>query len=222
MRNRRLKDLTGQRYGRLVVMQMIERGERPENNHIMRFQCDCGNIVDRKIKVVRSGHSQSCGCIARECLIARNQVHGLSHTKRREYRSWKDMRSRCRNPNDSDYSDYGGRGITICEQWSDFAVFFADMGDRPQGSTLDRINVNGNYEPANCRWADHKVQANNKRSNHLIEFNGETKTLQAWCDQFGLEPSKVRYRLRVGYSPEEALSREDKRIDGSNARCRMC
>lgn len=216
MRNRKLKDYTGARYGRLVVTRMVERGDA-ENNHLMEVLCDCGVVARKRIKLMRSGHTSSCGCIAREVLVARNATHGLSHGNRREYRSWKDMRARCRNPNDSDFADYGGRGIAVCERWDDFAEFLADMGKRPLGCTLDRINVNGDYSPANCRWADSKTQANNKRSNRIIEIEGVEKTLQAWCDQYGTEPSKVRYRLSVGYSPLEALTMGDMRIVGKES-----
>lgn len=211
MRNRSLKDYTGCRFGQLVALKMLKRGERPENNHLWSFQCDCGRVTSTKIKNVRSGKTQSCGCLQRVALVNRNLKHGLTSSHRREYRTWKDMRGRCRNPNDSDYPDYGGRGITVCERWDDFAEFVSDMGPRLEGQSLDRIDVNGNYEPMNCRWASDKVQANNKRSNRVIEWNGEAKTLQAWCDELGLEPSKVRYRLKVGYSLEQAFSRGDMR-----------
>ncbi|MBA4220176.1 MAG: hypothetical protein C0458_05540 [Methylobacterium sp.] len=121
------------------------------------------------------------------------------------------MRARCSNPNDTDYADYGGRGIAVCSRWDDFAAFYADMGNRPDGHTIDRIENGGNYEPSNCRWAEAKTQANNKRSNRIITIGGDSKTLQAWCDQFGIEPSKVRYRLSRGWAPEAAFSPEDHR-----------
>ena len=139
-------------------------------------------------------------------LSARNTKHGLSKVYPRTYRTWKDMRCRVNNPNDSDFKDYGGRGISICERWNDFANFFADMGERPAGKTIDRINVNAGYSPENCRWADIVMQANNRRSNHKVEFAGITKNLQEWCNEFGLEPSKVRYRLRQGWKIEDALN----------------
>lgn len=216
MRNRKLKDYTGVRYGRLVVTRMVERGD-VGNNHLMEVRCDCGVVTRKRIKVMRSGNTSSCGCLARETLIGRNETHGLSRAYRNEYRSWKDMRSRCRNPNDSDFADYGGRGIAVCERWDNFAAFVDDLGPRPTGSTLDRIDVNGGYEPTNCRWADGKMQANNRRSNRIIEIEGVEKTLQAWCDQYGTEPSKVRYRLGVGYSPLEALTMGDMRIVGKES-----
>jgi hypothetical protein len=116
------------------------------------------------------------------------------------------MRGRCANPNDSDFKDYGGRGIQVCARWSDFAAFVEDMGRKPPNLTLDRIDVNGHYEPANCRWASQKTQANNKRSNRVIEHQGERKTLQEWADLYEIDHSKLWYRLKVGYPIAEALS----------------
>jgi len=123
------------------------------------------------------------------------------------------MRARCLNPNNTDYKDYGGRGIAICERWNDFALFLSDMGSRPHGTTIDRINVASDYRPDNCRWATAKIQANNKRSNHRITIEGDTKTLQEWCDLFGIEPSKVRYRLSQGFSSVDAFKLVDFRLE---------
>ncbi len=122
------------------------------------------------------------------------------------------MRARCNNPNNDDYKGYGGRGIQVCERWDSFADFFADMGERPVGTSLDRIDVNGDYEPDNCRWADASTQANNKRSNRIIEFNGETKTLQQWCREFDIDRKKVSYRIAQGYTLEQAFSSGDFRL----------
>jgi hypothetical protein len=208
-RNRPLKDYTGERFGRLTAIQLVERDLSKENNHLWLFRCDCGNEKAARIKAVRAGHTTSCGCAFRDLMVERNTTHGLVHTQPREYRSWKDMRGRCFNPNNDDYPDYGGRGITACERWSDFAAFFADMGRRPKGYSLDRINVNGNYEPGNCRWAPPGVQARNKRNNHRLTLNGETRTLAEWCRHFGLDHSKVRYRLKQGWPVEKAFSLVD-------------
>lgn len=147
----------------------------------------------------------------RDVLIARNTTHGLCRVHPKTYRSWKDARSRCRNPNDSDYARYGGRGIIFSPRWDDFAVFFADMGARPIGLTLERMNRDGHYETGNCKWADKFEQANNRSNNHPQTIGGITKTLQQWCAEYRTEPSKVRYRLRIGRSPLDALTLEDMR-----------
>ncbi len=154
------------------------------------------------------------GLTVREMLILRNTKHGMSGTP--THRSWKDMRARCNNPKDSDYKDYGGRGILVCDSWNDFGSFLEDLGERPRGHSLDRIDVNGNYEPSNCRWADAKTQANNKRNNLLIEIAGETKTLTQWCEIYEIDRSKVWYRLRQGYAPEVALA--NRRLSNSGSR----
>lgn len=210
IRNRPLKDYAGARFGRLVALSLIER-DLAENNHLWLFRCDCGTEKAARIKNVRSGNTTSCGCAFSEMVAARNATHGLSRHHSREYRTWKDMRARCSNPNDSDFASYGGRGIRVCERWGDFAAFYADMGDRPTGATLDRIDVNGHYEPGNCRWATATEQANNKRGNRWITMNGETRTLQQWCDAYGIDHSKAGYRLRRGWPLERVFSKDDYR-----------
>jgi hypothetical protein len=201
-------DHTGSKYGRLTAVSISCR----ENGKTMWFfSCECGNIAEAPIKSVLSGNTQSCGCLAREVVVARNSTHGLSRKHPTEYRSWKDMRARCSNPRNDDYADYGGRGIRVCAEWNDFAVFYKAMGDRPDGATLDRIDVNGNYDPANCRWADAIEQANNKRNNHIIQHQGQSRTLAEWCKIFDIEPSKVRYRLKQGWSFDRAFSANDYR-----------
>lgn len=206
VRNRPLKDYSGERFGRLVAVALVSRDEI-WNDHIWSFRCDCGALFDGRIKSVRSGHTSSCGCLARDVIAARNATHGLSKLKPREYRAWKNMRARCRNPSDTDFADYGGRGISIAARWDDFAAFYADMGDCPDGCSIDRIDVNGNYEPSNCRWASAKTQANNKRSNRIV---GGT-TLQQVADASGIDRSKLRYRLDAGYSLDEAIQPGDLR-----------
>jgi hypothetical protein len=119
------------------------------------------------------------------------------------------MRSRCNNPNNTDYAHYGARGIRVCSRWDDFAKFFADMGDRPRGLTLDRIDVHGDYRPDNCRWASRLAQANNRRSNRVIEIDGVSRTLQQWCDVLGVEQSRVSHRLARGMPPTKAFSTSD-------------
>lgn len=218
-RNRPLKDYSGQVFGRLTAVELVRRDESSNNRHVWRFKCECGTIKDIIIQTVRNGTTQSCGCIAREVLIKRNTVHGLSKSNKEEYRSWKDMRARCSNPKNKDYKDYGERGITICDRWNDFSLFLYDMGKKQsQQQTLDRIDVNGNYEPSNCRWADAETQANNKRNNRKLEHNGETKTLSQISRDNNIERNVVSYRLSVGMSIEEAIKNIDFRKRNSPIR----
>lgn len=203
-RNRAIHDHTGEKFGRLTAVRLVER--RDSRNHLWEWSCECGVVVVVGIRSVVKGASRSCGCLRSEMLSARNEKHGMSKLHKREYRTWKDMRSRCNNPNNKDFSNYGGRGISVCERWNDFSAFLLDMGCRPEGMTIDRIDVDGNYEPKNCRWATQKTQANNKRNNRILD-NG--KTLSQNCEESGLGHSKIQYRLRAGYSINDALSDMD-------------
>ena len=121
------------------------------------------------------------------------------------------MRSRCLTKTNTEFHNYGGRGIGICARWSDFAVFLADMGARPVGLTLERVDVNGNYEPGNCRWATRLEQMCNQRRNRMLTMNGQTKPLKIWCRQYGIDRTKVDYRLSVGMPLIEALTAGDLR-----------
>jgi len=197
-------NLCGQRFGRLTAVSLLPRQEGQKRK--WRGLCSCGGTADIVGHQLRKGHTQSCGCIKREETIARNTKHGLCRVYPREYGAWKDMRARCRNPNNTDWKDYGGRGITICAEWEDFAKFFADMGPKPSRShSLDRREVNGNYEPANCRWADAEMQASNQRRVHLLTINGQSKTVAAWARYFGIDRTKAEYRLKMGMKPEVAF-----------------
>lgn len=132
-------------------------------------RCVCGTEREVRVQKVESGRSRSCGCLASELRAARMGRHGLARTP--VYRAWADMHQRCYNPKARNYPNYGGRGITVCARWSEFTAFYADMGPRPDGLTLDRIDVNGNYEPDNCRWATRSVQNANRRSKRQVEMD---------------------------------------------------
>lgn len=143
------------------------------------------------------------------------------HKYRREYESWRGMRRRCEERNNKDWPRYGGRGIRVCPRWSEwykgFLNFLADMGRRPEGTTLGRINNSGHYEPSNCRWETSHEQDNNRRSNTLIAWNGETKTVTQWARAYGVKTQLVFDRLRLGWELERALTSPKTKARGANA-----
>ena len=137
-------------------------------------------------------------------MIRKRTRHSKSHIP--EYAIWQDMRSRCYNKNNEKYRIYGARGITVCDRWNNsFEFFLNDMGSKPDGMSIDRIDNNGNYEPNNCKWSTAKEQANNTRTNHYITIDSETKTLAQWSDISGIDAPTIRYRLRSGISSRYAV-----------------
>ena len=197
----KLIDLTGRKFGRLTV---ISRGDNTKNKRIRwHCQCDCGGdalVVGAHLK---NGNTQSCGCIHKKGLVERQTSHGMSETA--EYATWMHMKQRCDNISDKDYKDYGGRGIEVCDRWRKFENFYEDMGPRPKGASINRINNDGNYEPGNCEWAGGKDQARNKSNNCMIEYDGQIKCLQAWADKSGIPRGTIKYRITHGWTVKQAL-----------------
>lgn len=205
----------GQRFGRLVVIERIP--QMPYTPRRSLFQCDCGKtkiIVEQSVK---SGLTQSCGCIRREQVIARLTKHGGTGTK--VYVIWKSMKDRCRNPKNKEYSVYGGRGITVCDGFLEYQKFFNSVGERPTPQhSIDRPYTNGNYSCGECascvehgwkknvRWATRAEQMNNTTRNHLITANGITRTLKQWSDASGLDRNTIATRLKSGMSESDAVS----------------
>jgi hypothetical protein len=193
-------DLTGQRFGSLVALS--------EDGYMGRCtvwlcQCDCGARVRMRTITLRGG-AQSC----RACGNTRQAAKIASHGMHRDpvYKAWRGMRSRCENPNDKGFHNYGGRGIRVCERWQAFPVFYEDMGDPPPGMSIDRIDNDGDYEPGNCRWATVVEQGRNRRTNRLVTFNGQTKCVTAWAEESGLTATCLLQRLKRGWAVELALT----------------
>lgn len=193
----KLINIVGQKYGRLTV---IEYAGKFKDGHMSawRCKCDCGNEVVVIGRNLKNGNTKSCGCIAKE--INKNcdlfKKHGYSGTKL--YAVWKGIIQRCFNKNNKEYKNYGGRGITICREWkNDFVNFYdwAISNGYEEKLTIDRINVNGNYEPSNCRWATTKTQSRNRRNNHYITYRGETKTIKEWSEALNIDYNALLYKI---------------------------
>jgi len=200
------KDLTSNVFGRLTVLSYA--GRIGVNNQ-WNCKCTCGNYCIVAGGNLNRGSTKSCGCLHAEIASKVHASHKMTGSG--EYRTWMSMKNRCLNSNGIGYINYGGRGIKVCDRWvNSFESFFSDMGVRPKGSSIERINNNGNYEPSNCRWATAKEQANNKRSNHTITINGVTKTMQAWADECGLHWSVIKSRISSGLSGYDLIKPSEK------------
>lgn len=202
-----LIDLTGKRFGRLVVVDRAPTKIQASGQRKTMWNCvcDCGARIITQMWCLRSGMSKSCGCFHRDSATAQSTVHGMSGTP--EHVVWAQMRERCRNPNSPSWENYGGRGISVCDRWQEFANFFADMGQRPSPKhSLERLDVNRGYEIGNCVWATKKTQARNTRRNHYITFNGETRCVAEWSELTGIGGPTIRFRLKEGWTVERALT----------------
>lgn len=191
-------DITGNRYGRWTVIKRSERKDK-YGKSIWICKCDCGNIKEVQRGNLVSGYSKSCGCLKIEISIEKivkfSTSHGFSKRKNRSptYKSWLSMKQRCYTEKRKNFKNYGGRGIYVCDRWKNsFENFLLDMGERPPGTSLDRIDVNGNYEPSNCRWADSETQYNNTRRNVYVNYEGNKVTLAQLSRITGVKYSKLR------------------------------
>jgi len=165
----------------------------------MLCMCDCGLqcLVQGQtfIRSMRESRGLSCGCMKKRLISVGNTVHGMTNSP--TMRSWNSMIERCYSPDHKSFKDYGARGINVCDEWrASFSQFFADMGSRPAGTTLGRIDNDSGYAPWNCEWQTHKCQSNNRRSNRKIEFNGECKNLGEWAEALAIPSDTLAFRLR--------------------------
>lgn len=202
----RFIDLTGQKFNRLTVLRQVPNQKWTK----WECRCTCGKIVQVRSCHIISGNIKSCGCWNIEAVIKRETKHGFASRgkKIKEYNIWQAMKSRCLNPNNCHYHNYGGRGITIWLEWMhDFEQFYKDMGPRPSDDhSIERINNDGNYGPLNCRWATREEQQRNTRQNRLLTHNGETKTITDWAADLNTKQSTLQGRLRRGWSIEKTLT----------------
>ncbi len=187
-------DLIGKRYGNLEIIRQEEDYISPSGGKHKRFlcKCDCGNETIAFKEWLTSGRKKSCGCLRHQNGIIK---HGEIHT--RLYRIWGNMCNRCSNKNNPAWLNYGGRGITVCDEWKDYINFrdWAYTSGYQENLTIDRVDNDMNYEPSNCRWVDDIVQANNKRSNHLIEYDGKIKTIGEWARELGIPYKTLHNRI---------------------------
>lgn len=185
--------MIGLQFGNLTVL-----GEAGKNKRGILFECicSCGNKRVFPGKDLRSGNNKSCGCLLKK--------HGMARTK--IYMSWQNMKKRCNNETHKDFKNYGGRGISYCEKWETFEGFYEDMkSGYSDNLTLDRIDVNSNYNKDNCRWVTCKEQSNNKRNNHFVQYNGETLTLSEMAEKYKVDFELFRHRINKGWPIEKAL-----------------
>ena len=198
------QDMIGQRFGRLKVVAYAGKSY----DHLWECECDCGNTKVIAGYNMRAGNTSSCGCYRNEQASKANSTHQLRDKYPLTYTSWKSLRKRCNSKNATGFHLWGGRGITYADRWDSFPNFLADMGPRPSKEySIDRVDNNLGYTPENCRWATRKQQCRNTRRNHLVTFDGKTKTLAEWAETLGFAYATLRDRLgKYGWSIHDALT----------------
>lgn len=206
----KLIDLTGKRFGKLTVLSRAENSKANTAKWLCR--CDCGNTCIVYGSSLRRGQTQSCGCLRGDRNMERS-THGMRKT--RLYGVWNNMRRRCYEPTTKSFKDYGGRGIKVCDEWLEPEAFFdwAKASGYAEGLTIERIDVNGNYEPSNCKWITKAEQARNKTNSFMVEIDGESKCLHQWCDEMGIDYHLVYARMkRLGWDAKKALTTPPRKL----------
>lgn len=194
-----IQDISNQTFSRLTA---VAFSKRQGGRSLWKCVCACGNTCEVGISQLRTGHTQSCGCLKKDL----QTIHGKSNTP--EWFSWHDLIDRCYNPADKDYGNYGGRGITVCKRWREsFENFLADMGERPSPKhTIERKNNSEDYRPDNCKWATALEQGRNRRDNFLITVDGITLCVSEWAERVGINYYTLWSRIQKhGWTPERAV-----------------
>lgn len=204
-------DHKGERFGRLLV---IERSGSRNGQILWRCVCDCGKEKIALSYLLRKGDTRSCGCLQKDRASESRTTHGKGRS--RAYTIWHNMLKRCHNPNNPAFGAYGGRGIRVA--YATFEQFFADLGDPPDGMSIERIDNSKGYEPGNCRWATPAEQARNKRNNIWLSYRGETLCLNDWAKRFGVDRSVLRHRVKKGWPVERVLTQPHRVREGGRHR----
>lgn len=195
-----LNQLTGKRFGKLIVLGRAECNSK-SGNAMWICRCDCGNETTVIGSHLRSGHTTSCGC---------NRISEIAqgHASERIYRTWKKMHKRCSDPKSDRYKWYGGKGVNVCEEWNDFLAFreWAMNHGYTDELTIDRIDSNGNYCPENCQWVGMKAQANNRSNNHIICYEGNKYTVVQLAEKHGLSPTTIYNRLKLNWNIDRIIT----------------
>lgn len=203
------RDIIGERFGRLVVLRKVEDKVYPKGYKKPQYECECD--CGKKIIAVRgnllTGNTTSCGCYKKELDHKRFLKHGFAESPDKLYYKWLSIRDRCANPNTAGFKNYGGRGIKVCSEWDDYLAFrgWAIGNGYKEGLTIDRIDVDGNYEPNNCRFVDMKIQNNNRRSTNMHTYKGKTQSEMLWSEEYGISYGTFKTRLDLGWEFERAL-----------------
>lgn len=211
------EDYVGQVFNRFTVTGFHIRTTPSGKWPVMECKCECGNKRDVLLSSLKGGKVKSCGCYARDNYGKQNIKHGMTNS--REYSTWGSMKQRCYYPKSISYPNYGGRGITVCDRWlNSFEAFVQDMGPRPKGCSIERIDPNGNYEPYNCRWASALEQADNTRATNHVIYRGERINISEAARRAGLRQGSIRDRLAKGWTVEQAIETPQDKTQGARTK----
>lgn len=199
-------DRAGLRYGRLLVRERVDQGPASGGKRVLwRCECDCGQVKVATGHGLASGDTTSCGCLQKELTANRSRTHGLSRTG--THNSWRAAKERCHNPNNAKYATYGAVGITMCDRWrTSFSAFLEDMGPRPEGCTIDRLDQTKGYEPGNCQWASIEEQALTRGTTRLYRWGGGWMATRQIAEREGIPFNTLRKLVRTSHTIQGAVS----------------